>query len=57
MMERLGACADHSGETEEFGLDCHDISLENVFVDENNPTEIVSFIYLHVFPVLISDPE
>ncbi|KAG2063559.1 hypothetical protein BDR04DRAFT_1123180 [Suillus decipiens] len=44
MMERLGACADHSGETEEFGLDCHDISLENVFVDENNPTEITCVI-------------
>lgn len=44
MMERLGACADHSGETEEFGLDCHDISLENVFVNENNPTEITCVI-------------
>ncbi|KAG2140676.1 hypothetical protein DEU56DRAFT_980054 [Suillus clintonianus] len=44
MMERLGACADHSGATEEFGLDCHDISLENVFVDENDHTQITCVI-------------
>lgn len=44
VMEKLGACDDHSGGTEEFGLDCHDISLENVFVDENDHTKIVSFL-------------
>lgn len=44
IMERLGARGDHSGETEEFGLDCHDISLENVFVDENDPTKITCVI-------------
>ncbi|KAG1763292.1 hypothetical protein EDD22DRAFT_887499 [Suillus occidentalis] len=31
-------------ESEEFGLDCHDISLENVFVDEHNHTEITCVI-------------
>lgn len=30
-------------ESEVFGLDCHDLSLENVFVDEKDPTKIVSF--------------
>ncbi|KAG1871459.1 hypothetical protein F4604DRAFT_1769800 [Suillus subluteus] len=44
IMEGLGARGDHSGETEEFGLDCHDISLENVFVNENDPTEITCVI-------------
>jgi len=27
---------------DEFGLDCHDLSLENIFVDENDNTTIVS---------------
>ncbi|EIW77328.1 hypothetical protein CONPUDRAFT_84449 [Coniophora puteana RWD-64-598 SS2] len=31
-------------EGEEFALDCHDISLENVFVDETNHTEITCII-------------
>ncbi|KAF9256402.1 hypothetical protein L218DRAFT_966408 [Marasmius fiardii PR-910] len=30
--------------TEEFGFDCHDLSLENVFVDENDPTKITCII-------------
>ncbi|KAK1227314.1 hypothetical protein PQX77_009699, partial [Marasmius sp. AFHP31] len=28
------------GTGEEFGLECHDPSLENVFVDEPDPTKI-----------------
>ena len=54
MMERLGRPAPGSekhegdggggevGGKEEFGLDCHDLSLENVFVDEHDHTRIVS---------------
>lgn len=33
---------------EEFGLDCHDLSLENVFVDEKDNTTIVG-IYSFIF--------
>lgn len=47
MMERLGACkreqADQ-GKPEEFTLDCHDLNLENVFVDEHDVSKIVSFL-------------
>ncbi|KAJ8073384.1 hypothetical protein PM082_011659 [Marasmius tenuissimus] len=32
------------GTGEEFGLDCHDLSLENVFVDEQDPTKITCII-------------
>ncbi|KAL1659093.1 hypothetical protein GGF50DRAFT_120214 [Schizophyllum commune] len=32
------------GEGEEFGLDCHDLSLENVFVDEVDHTRITCII-------------
>ncbi|KAL1695342.1 hypothetical protein GGG16DRAFT_45555 [Schizophyllum commune] len=32
------------GEGEEFGLDCHDLSLENVFVDEVDHTKITCII-------------
>ncbi|KAL0576128.1 hypothetical protein V5O48_005846 [Marasmius crinis-equi] len=32
------------GTAEEFGLDCHDLSLENVFVDEQDPTKITCII-------------
>lgn len=52
MMERLGGPAPGSekhegdggggGGREEFGLDCHDLSLENVFVDEYDHSRIVS---------------
>ncbi|KAG7086800.1 hypothetical protein E1B28_002728 [Marasmius oreades] len=31
-------------EVEEFGFDCHDLSLENVFVDEEDPTKITCII-------------
>ena len=52
MMERLGACRhehDHVDDhaPEEFTLDCHDLNLENVFVDENDPSRIVSRIFSH----------
>ena len=42
----MRACSVGGGEGEEFGLDCHDLSLENVFVDENNHSKIVSPILL-----------
>ncbi|KIJ63793.1 hypothetical protein HYDPIDRAFT_112752 [Hydnomerulius pinastri MD-312] len=43
VMDRLGAHADHTG-TEEFGLDCHDLNLENIFVDERDHTKITCVI-------------
>lgn len=30
---------------EEFALDCHDLSLENIFVDPDEPSRIVSYFY------------
>ena len=53
MMERLGVVAHKEGdggggagegepEPEEFSIDCHDLNLENVFVDENDNSKIVS---------------
>lgn len=33
---------DAAGRNEEFGLDCHDLSLDNIFVDEKDHTQIVS---------------
>ncbi|KAI6011902.1 hypothetical protein PISMIDRAFT_96398 [Pisolithus microcarpus 441] len=44
-MERLGACQG-SGHAlnEEFGLDCHDLSLDNIFVDEKDHTQITCVI-------------
>lgn len=47
MMERLGAFRREQAdqcESEEFTLDCHDLNLENVFVDENDVSKIVSFL-------------
>ncbi|KAI6006732.1 hypothetical protein EDC04DRAFT_2582861 [Pisolithus marmoratus] len=43
LMERLGAGFAIRG-TEEFGLDCHDLSLENIFVDEKDHTRITCVI-------------
>ncbi|KAI6138447.1 hypothetical protein EDD17DRAFT_1500836 [Pisolithus thermaeus] len=43
LMERLGACQG-TGRKEEFGLDCHDLSLENIFVDEKDHTQITCVI-------------
>ncbi|EMD31876.1 hypothetical protein CERSUDRAFT_119156 [Gelatoporia subvermispora B] len=47
MMERLGAVSHEEGDGgggEEFGLDCHDLSLENVFVDEHDHSQISCII-------------
>ena len=35
---------DGVGGGELFGLDCHDLSLDNVFVDERDPSQIVRFL-------------
>lgn len=43
VMERLGA--GYLGEDEMFGLDCHDLSLENIFVDEEDNSNIVRFSF------------
>ena len=40
---------------DEFGLDCHDLSLENVFVDEKDNVTIVSFFKI-VFPLSYLNP-
>jgi hypothetical protein len=40
-MERLRGLVE-KGNDEEFALDCHDLSLENLFVDEKDRTKIVS---------------
>lgn len=40
VMDRLGAHTDNL-RPEEFGLDCHDLNLENLFVDELDHTRIV----------------
>ncbi|KAF9479473.1 hypothetical protein BDN70DRAFT_690228 [Pholiota conissans] len=44
MMERLGALLKEKEGPEEFGLDCHDLSLENIFVDEKDNTTITAII-------------
>ncbi|KAI0694201.1 hypothetical protein BC835DRAFT_1350457 [Cytidiella melzeri] len=45
MMERLGACKqEQDGIKEEFAIDCHDLNLENVFVDEHDPSKITCVI-------------
>lgn len=44
VMKRLGVSSEEV-DGEMFGLDCHDLSLENIFVDENDNSIIVS-----VFP-------
>jgi len=43
MMERLMTFIESSsGKPEQFGLDLHDLSLENIFVDSNDHSKIVS---------------
>ena len=43
MMERLMTLVEiPSGKPEQFGLDLHDLSLENVFVDTNDHSKVVS---------------
>ncbi|KJA21523.1 hypothetical protein HYPSUDRAFT_202873 [Hypholoma sublateritium FD-334 SS-4] len=44
MMERLTGLLKTRDGPEEFGLDCHDLSLENIFVDEKDHTTITSII-------------
>ncbi|RXW22754.1 hypothetical protein EST38_g3099 [Candolleomyces aberdarensis] len=44
LMERLVEQEQKDGVKEEFGLDCHDLSLENVFVDENDHSKITCVI-------------
>ncbi|KZT10307.1 uncharacterized protein LAESUDRAFT_793343 [Laetiporus sulphureus 93-53] len=49
LMERLGVRREEEqeegkGEAEEFGIDCHDLSLENVFVDEQDHSKIACII-------------
>ena len=49
VMERLTGLLDKNDGPEEFGLDCHDLSLENIFVDENDHTSIVRNCFLLTF--------
>jgi hypothetical protein len=42
IMERMTRLLDKKDGPEEFGLDCHDLSVENIFVDEDDYTSIVS---------------
>ncbi|KIM38058.1 hypothetical protein M413DRAFT_448089 [Hebeloma cylindrosporum] len=44
IMERLIGLLDKKDGPEEFGLDCHDLSLENIFVDEHDHTSITCII-------------
>ncbi|KZV76710.1 hypothetical protein PENSPDRAFT_646163 [Peniophora sp. CONT] len=44
VMHALGANSDPNGAPEEFGIDCHDLSLENIFVDPENPSKITCII-------------
>jgi hypothetical protein len=56
LMERLTRQVQKEGVREEFALDCHDLSLENLFVDPEDPTTIVSAspsCHDHFIPVLI----
>ena len=49
MMDLLVKEVKKDGEgDEEFGLDCHDLSLENVFVDEKDNVTIVSNVFFFV---------
>lgn len=45
MMERL-AKVTLDDVPEQFSLDCHDLSLENIFVDSEDHSKIVSYMYL-----------
>ena len=47
-MERLRGLVE-KGNDEEFALDRHDLSLENVFVDEKDRTKIVSGLCFSFF--------
>ncbi len=63
IVERLGTALREQGDgggsgTEEFTLDCHDLNLENVFVDEHDPSQIVSIAFVaYLYPsVLMAVP-
>lgn len=44
MIEKISPKGTTGAKEEEFGLDCHDLSLENIFVDENDHTQISAII-------------
>ncbi|KAH9477557.1 hypothetical protein JR316_0009779 [Psilocybe cubensis] len=44
VMEKLGKLLKKNDGPEEFGLDCHDLSLENIFVDEQDNSKITCII-------------
>ncbi|KAF5350778.1 hypothetical protein D9758_010343 [Tetrapyrgos nigripes] len=44
LMKQLEKGKQKEGDVEEFGLDCHDLSLENVFVDEADNCKITCII-------------
>lgn len=46
LMQKLTAQLKPTQGPEQFGIDCHDLSLENVFVDETDHTRIVSRLHL-----------
>ena len=52
VMDHLVKEVKNSGEVDEFGLDCHDLSLENVFVDEKDNFTIVSIFLLFIPPMI-----
>ena len=58
MMDRLTGLLKTREGPEEFGLDCHDLSLENIFVDEKDHTTIVSShsIFYSISPAHFSPP-
>jgi hypothetical protein len=47
LMEKLRESLkkDGEGEQEEFALDCHDLSLENIFVDQTDHTRVVRHLF------------
>lgn len=53
MMEKLMALLKKEDGPEEFGLDCHDLSTENIFVDEEDHTKIVSVFRILIIYVVI----
>lgn len=59
VMERLIKIVEQDGARsglEEFGLDCHDLSLENVFVDEVDHTRIVRRAFSFQFRFFLTSP-
>lgn len=48
LMERLAEVTLGEAPAEQFGLDCHDLSLENIFVDAEDPTKIVCHVSFNI---------